>query len=693
MRLIAVLLTGGLIAAGVATAAQSVWSPLRQRMLAAEDARVSTDAAIAPLLEGLRSADEPTVIIAARGLGRFEHPAFARHLLPLLADARPGVRREVAWALGQTLASVPRTPTTAPLPELTAVTKALLGRLRTERDAGVAGMIAASLGRLPHRSAASVREVEQAVRPWLSDVGTFRGLETLIRLNRKLQPPETATINALRTAATLVADPASAEQAVIRRVAWLGVTVAGAADMPLIKRGAADPDTQVRRHVVTAIGATMMTAAERRDLMLGALKDPSFNVRVEAVRVYGRTLQASDCVPLIAATDDANVHVAIAAIEELGTGCKAGPNPRARLMALADALPAGATANGASAARWQLPMHALIALAKTSRDEAVARLPRFADHASPLVRAYAARAAGLTGTMSRLEKLAADASDNVRYEALQALKLARGHDADAVFIEALGRKDYQLVLSAAQALEGSPNASAAAPALLQAFVRLSAERRDTSRDPRLALLSRLRELGSSSQAQELQSCLTDADPMVAAECSATLQKWTGVRRTPKPLPLKPESIVGPLPVRARVVIRGGRAFELALLADDAPASVFRFAGLARAGYYNGLTFHRALPNFVVQGGSPGGNEYAGDGPFMRDEISPRTHARGTVGVSTRGRDTGDAQFFVNLLDNPRLDGEYTVFAEVMSGMDVVDALVEGDVIDRVEILATAAAGR
>jgi cyclophilin family peptidyl-prolyl cis-trans isomerase len=64
-----------------------------------------------------------------------------------------------------------------------------------------------------------------------------------------------------------------------------------------------------------------------------------------------------------------------------------------------------------------------------------------------------------------------------------------------------------------------------------------------------------------------------------------------------------------------------------------------------------------------------------------------------VGVSTRGRDTGDAQFFVNLLDNPRLDGEYTVFAEVASGIDVVDALVEGDVIDRVEILAAAAPGR
>ena len=305
---------------------------------------------------------------------------------------------------------------------------------------------------------------------------------------------------------------------------------------------------------------------------------------------------------------------------------------------------------------------------------------------------YAARAASLAGLIPRLEQLAGDGSDNVRYEALLGLRQARGHDADAVFIEALGRRDYQLVLAAAQALEGSPSA-AAPPALLRAFLRLSEERRETSRDPRLALLMRLRELGSAGQAQALQPCLTDFDPLIAAECSATLQKWTGVRRTPKPSPLRRQPIVEPLPARARITIRGGKAFELTLLTEEAPGSVSRFARLARAGYYDGLTFHRVLTNFIIQGGSPGANEFSGDGPFMRDEISARSHARGTVGVSTRGRDTGDAQIFVNLLDNPRLDRDYTVFAAVTSGMDVVDAVLEGDVIDRVEILAAPAAAR
>ena len=89
-------------------------------------------------------------------------------------------------------------------------------------------------------------------------------------------------------------------------------------------------------------------------------------------------------------------------------------------------------------------------------------------------------------------------------------------------------------------------------------------------------------------------------------------------------------------------------------------------------------------NFVIQGGSPGANEYSGDPLFMRDEVG--LHVRGTAGVSTRGRDTGDAQIFVNLVDSPRLDHVYTVFGTVVAGMDVVDGILEGDVIERVELV-------
>jgi cyclophilin family peptidyl-prolyl cis-trans isomerase len=89
---------------------------------------------------------------------------------------------------------------------------------------------------------------------------------------------------------------------------------------------------------------------------------------------------------------------------------------------------------------------------------------------------------------------------------------------------------------------------------------------------------------------------------------------------------------------------------------------------------------------VIQGGSPGANEYEGDGPFTRDEVGLLSHWRGTVGISTRGHDTGDGQIFVNLVDNLRLDHAYTIVGTVVQGMDVVDGVLEGARIERAEIV-------
>ena len=114
-------------------------------------------------------------------------------------------------------------------------------------------------------------------------------------------------------------------------------------------------------------------------------------------------------------------------------------------------------------------------------------------------------------------------------------------------------------------------------------------------------------------------------------------------------------------------------------------TVADFAQMAEAKYYNGLTIHRIVSNFVVQGGSPGASEYVGAPDFMRDELGLLSHRRGTLGISTRGRDTGDGQIFINLIDNFRLDHAYTVFARVIDGLDNVDKIQEGDVIESIEI--------
>jgi cyclophilin family peptidyl-prolyl cis-trans isomerase len=130
----------------------------------------------------------------------------------------------------------------------------------------------------------------------------------------------------------------------------------------------------------------------------------------------------------------------------------------------------------------------------------------------------------------------------------------------------------------------------------------------------------------------------------------------------------------------------GGEIEIRLLVEHAPINAARFERFAASGSLDGLTFHRVVTNYVLQGGSPGANEYTGAYDYTRDEIGLVSHWRGTVGTSTRGRDPGDGQIFINLVDNLQLDHEYTVFGEVVSGMDVADQVAEGDVIVRATVV-------
>jgi cyclophilin family peptidyl-prolyl cis-trans isomerase len=305
---------------------------------------------------------------------------------------------------------------------------------------------------------------------------------------------------------------------------------------------------------------------------------------------------------------------------------------------------------------------------------------------------YAARAATWLRDAECLRRLARDERDNVRESAVAGLKTVAGHDADDLYIEALGRSDYQLVMTAANALIGAPRSADAAAALVAALARITAAQRDTSRDARLAVLDRIGELGQAGDARSIAPYLNDFDPKVAEAAAAVIGRLTG---QPAPVPearTRPAAVPALADVerlrgaRAVIHVAGRGAFEVTLLPDEAPATVARFVSLARAGYYNGLTFHRVVPAFIVQGGSPAANEYVGDGPFMRDEIGLEPHVRGAAGISTRGRDTGDAQIWFNLVDNPRLDHDYTVFGRITSGAGVLDRVLECDLIERIELV-------
>jgi cyclophilin family peptidyl-prolyl cis-trans isomerase len=333
-----------------------------------------------------------------------------------------------------------------------------------------------------------------------------------------------------------------------------------------------------------------------------------------------------------------------------------------------------------------------VALARRAPAQARPLLERDATAEPWQVRMYAARAAGILKDEEALHGLALDANDNVRNAAVEALEDVSGHGADPLYVLALARPDCQLVRTAALALKGTFRKKDAVAGLLDALDRITRDHRETSRDARLAVLDRLGELGTKAEAPRLNPYLADFDPAVAAKAADVLSAWTGQTVRPKTthftrkVDINSRTLARLRAPRARVTMSGGRSFDIALLTSEAPETVLRFVAMANDGYYNGLTFHRVVPNFVIQGGSPGANEYAGDaGPFMRDEVGLWPHVRGAVGISTRGRDTGDAQFFIDLVDNPRLNGDYTVFGQVLTGMDVVDHIVEGDTIEKIEI--------
>ncbi len=123
---------------------------------------------------------------------------------------------------------------------------------------------------------------------------------------------------------------------------------------------------------------------------------------------------------------------------------------------------------------------------------------------------------------------------------------------------------------------------------------------------------------------------------------------------------------------------------------DAPKTVANFIGLAQKGYYDGLTFHRVLPDFVIQGGCPNGNGAGGPGYQIECELTGENqyHDRGVLSMAHAGRNTGGSQFFVchSRNNTSHLDRVHTCFGKVMEGFDVIDAIQQGDVIEAIEII-------
>jgi peptidyl-prolyl cis-trans isomerase B (cyclophilin B) len=655
----------------------AISAPGLMGVLAIEDARAPVADDLRALLAAARSSTVGIQRAAVRALGRLERRDVITDLLSYLQARDPQVADEAASALALAMRG-PALPGTSPVQQPQAILDALIAA--PARDATYR-----AAGRIPYANADQARQAERYLRSGLTNrtpaPGAARGLESLARIQKKFLPFEDITLERLRAIAT------SREQTQgpdVRRMAMATLVASLGADTLTVVAAGKDADPEVRRLAMLSLAGagTAIDAARRVDLLQDALGDRSAMVRLEALKGWVRRgVPTQGCGLVLDAVADQDLIVSLYALDALADQCKDDVVVTDRLTA--ESRPPSATA-------WHRAAHAFVALARRAPDRAALIMPAFAGHQRWQVRMYAARAAGSMNDAATLARLALDSEDNVREATLGPLRRLQGAASDDAFVAALDRPDYQLLRTAARELKGAGPSPALASALASALTRVTAEQKETSRDPRMAIIERLTEVGTATESAALRPLLRDFDPVVATAAATLLRTWGGEEPVVDPLLLPRASLPngGELAegVQAVVTMAGGRTFTLEFETTQAPLTRTRFVRLARNRYYDGLTFHRAVANAFLQGGSPGANEYAGDQLYMRDEVGLEMHTRGSVGISTRGRDTGDAQIFINLVDNPFLDYEYTVFARVCGdGMETVDRIQEGDRIERIQI--------
>lgn len=141
--------------------------------------------------------------------------------------------------------------------------------------------------------------------------------------------------------------------------------------------------------------------------------------------------------------------------------------------------------------------------------------------------------------------------------------------------------------------------------------------------------------------------------------------------------------------KATIELEAGR-IVIGLYEKDAPGTVANFVKLVKQGYYDGLKFHRVEAGFVVQGGDPKGNGTGGPGYTIKDEFNSRKHLIGTVAMArTPAPDSAGSQFYITLAPQPFLDGKYTVFGQVVEGMELVMKIKRGDIMKKVTVMEAA----
>jgi cyclophilin family peptidyl-prolyl cis-trans isomerase len=314
------------------------------------------------------------------------------------------------------------------------------------------------------------------------------------------------------------------------------------------------------------------------------------------------------------------------------------------------------------------------------------------------VRASLARAladAGDEVALGILFAMLEDEDVRVLPAVLESLRRARGADSAETLRRHLEHADFAVRAAAADGLATLEVGGQSEP--LAAAYRRSLG--DADVEARVAIVKALAVQKDARSLDVLRDAAAgDPSRVVRQRASAALEAAGHEAPAPGPVTLarpaydyrealRPYDHLSTVPVytpRALIHTRRG-VIEIHLNVVEAPLTSASFMDLARRGFFDGLTFHRVEPGFVIQGGSPRGDSEGGPGYTLRCEIGQRPYGRGTVGMALAGKDTGGSQFFITHLPAPQLDGGYTAFGWVAAGMDVVDQIRPGDVIERVQV--------
>ena len=402
---------------------------------------------------------------------------------------------------------------------------------------------------------------------------------------------------------------------------------------------------------------------------------------IEAIRALGRIGDERAAGPLTKLLYSRNLNPMVRAETLLALGKTAGEvNPDAFVDFLGDRSPS-------------VRLAAIQAVAERDEDTFLILLSGLDPDPHYSVRAGLAAVLGTKDperSLPRLTPMLADTDSRVVPAVLTAMTRLKAPGIDKILLDHLGKDDVGVRAAAATNL-GEVRPPEGVDALIAAYKRGEA---DLVIDSRAAALEALAAYGAAAAAPTLRVALADKDWAVRVKAAELLKKVepgaevvNAIRPAPSTSKVDYDAPVLTSPkVSPHVYIETAKGtIEIELDVLDAPITALNIMTLARRGYFDGLSFHRVVPNFVVQGGDPRGDGEGGPGYSLRDELNQEPYLRGTVGMALAWRDTGGSQFFITHGPQPHLDARYTVFGRVIAGMEVVDAITQWDVMTRVTV--------